>query len=183
MASHPLLAPLFPLGKEPMPAGMTEDDRYNQQQMVLYQKYMNYGMESCAFKTGMAGVAGFGLGAFFSLMSTSFQYEDPLNRANVQISTMAQTKIAMKDMGVKMLSSGKGFAKVGAVYSGVECCVEGYRAKNDIKNAVYAGFLAGGILALNSGGGPKGVLGGAAAFAAFSGAIDLYMRKEVADED
>lgn len=58
-------------------------------------------------------------------MSTSFQYEDPLNRANVQISTMAQTKIAMKDMGVKMLSSGKGFAKVGAVYSGVECCVEG----------------------------------------------------------
>jgi len=41
-----------------MPAGMTEDDRYNQQQMVQYQKYMNYGMESCAFKTGMAGVAG-----------------------------------------------------------------------------------------------------------------------------
>lgn len=48
-----------------------------------------------------------------------------MNRANVQISTLAQTKIAMKDMGVKMLASGKGFAKVGAVYSGVECCVEG----------------------------------------------------------
>lgn len=59
------------------------------------------------------------------------------------------------------------------------CLGAKYRAKNDIKNAVYAGFLAGGILALNSGGGPKGVLGGAAAFAAFSGAIDLYMRKEV----
>jgi hypothetical protein len=58
-------------------------------------------------------------------MSTSFQYEDPMNRANVHISTMAQTKIAMKDMGTKMLASGKGFAKVGAVYSGVECCVEG----------------------------------------------------------
>lgn len=56
---------------------------------------------------------------------------------------------------------------------------EQYRAKNDIYNAVYAGFLAGGILALQSGGGPRGVLGGGAAFAAFSGAIDLYMRKEV----
>lgn len=60
-------------------------------------------------------------------MSTSFQYEDPLNRANVQISTMAQTKIAFKDMGSKMMTTGKGFAKVGAVYSGVECCVEGVR--------------------------------------------------------
>lgn len=60
-------------------------------------------------------------------MSTSFQYEDPMNRANVHVSTMAQTKIAMKDMGSKMLASGKGFAKVGAVYSGVECCVEGVR--------------------------------------------------------
>jgi import inner membrane translocase subunit TIM22 len=71
------------------------------------------------------GAYRFGLGAFFSLMSTSFQYEDPMNRANVHVSTMAQTKIAMKDMGSKMMTTGKGWAKVGAVYSGVECCVEG----------------------------------------------------------
>lgn len=40
---------------------------------------------------------------------------------------MAQTKLAFKDMGVKMWGTGKGFAKVGAVYSGIECCVEGVR--------------------------------------------------------
>ena len=60
-------------------------------------------------------------------MSTSFQYEDPLNRANVQISTLQQTRLAFKDMGRKMVSSGKGFGKVGLVFAGVECCVEGVR--------------------------------------------------------
>lgn len=81
------------------------------------------------FLNSLMLVGSFGLGAFFSLMSTSFQYEDPMNRANVHVSTMAQTKIAMKDMGVKMLSSGKGFAKVGAIYAGVECCVEGVSSR------------------------------------------------------
>ena len=43
-------------------------------------------------------------------------------------------------------------------------------------NPVMAGFLAGGILARNSG--PQAIVGGGVAFAAFSGAIDLYLRKE-----
>ena len=43
-------------------------------------------------------------------------------------------------------------------------------------NPVAAGFVAGGILARNSG--PKAVLGGGAAFAAFSAAIDLFLRRE-----
>jgi hypothetical protein len=55
---------------------------------------------------------------------------------------------------------------------------EQYRAKNDINNAVYAGFIAGAILAFQSGGGPRGVLAGGAGFAGFSGLIDLYMRRD-----
>ena len=51
-----------------------------------------------------------------------------------------------------------------------------YRARNDMVNPVAAGFVAGGILARNSG--PSGVLGGGLAFAAFSGAIDLFLRRE-----
>jgi hypothetical protein len=43
-------------------------------------------------------------------------------------------------------------------------------------NPVCAGFVAGGILARTSG--PKGVLAGGAAFAAFSAAIDLFLRRE-----
>ena len=46
-------------------------------------------------------------------------------------------------------------------------------------NPVAAGFAAGGILARNSG--PSGVLGGGLAFAAFSAAIDLFMRREPAE--
>lgn len=58
-------------------------------------------------------------------------------------------------------------------------CPFQYRAKNDMVNPVAAGFIAGGVLARNSG--PKAVLAGGAAFAAFSAAIDLYLRKEPAE--
>lgn len=51
-----------------------------------------------------------------------------------------------------------------------------YRAKNDMVNPVAAGFMAGGILARNSG--PKAAFGGGLAFAAFSAAIDLFLRRE-----
>jgi import inner membrane translocase subunit TIM22 len=109
-----------------------------------------------------------------------------------------------KEMGRNMWSTGKGFAKVGALYSGIECCIEGvrlllslssppmrlsptpmrrqeetvlttqYRAKNDITNAVSGGFVTGAILARHSG--TMAALGGGAAFAAFSGVIDWWLR-------
>jgi import inner membrane translocase subunit TIM22 len=69
---------------------------------------------------------GFALGGFFSLMSATFAYEDPLSRASSKlVGTRAQTAYIFKEMGRNMWSSGKGFAKVGALYSGVECCIEG----------------------------------------------------------
>jgi import inner membrane translocase subunit TIM22 len=51
-----------------------------------------------------------------------------------------------------------------------------YRAKNDIYNSVASGFVAGGVLARNAG--PKAALAGGVGFAAFSAAIDLFMRRE-----
>lgn len=143
------------------------------------------------FATGLA------IGAFFSLMSTSFAYEDPLLRpqANPNANTTQKAREIFRDMGKGMWRSGKGFGKVGALFAGLECAVESvccantcvyddnslnsypqYRAKNDMVNPVVAGFVAGGILARNSG--PKAVLGGGAAFAAFSAAIDLFLRRE-----
>ncbi|KAJ2973173.1 hypothetical protein NUW54_g12112 [Trametes sanguinea] len=56
-----------------------------------------------------------------------------------------------------------------------------YRAKNDMVNPVAAGFVAGGILARNAG--PKAVVGGGLAFAAFSAAIDLFLRRETPDSE
>jgi len=46
-------------------------------------------------------------------------------------------------------------------------------------NPIAAGFVTGGILARNSG--PRAAFGGGMAFAAFSAAIDLFMRRETAE--
>ena len=54
----PLVPPVFPAGKEPLPPGMTEDDRANMLQAKKYQDYMTAGMESCLAKTALAGVGG-----------------------------------------------------------------------------------------------------------------------------
>lgn len=59
-------------------------------------------------------------------MSASFAYEDPLSRASSKlVGTRAQTAFMFKEMGRNMWTTGKGFGKVGALYSGVECCIEG----------------------------------------------------------
>ncbi|PWZ02341.1 Tim17-domain-containing protein [Testicularia cyperi] len=179
----PLVAPVYLPGKEPLPPGLTEDDREQIAQIAKWNKIANMGMESCPVKCALSGAAGFGLGAFFSLMSTSFAVDDPLRRTTLaanglnpaagtaEMTTMQSTKEFFKQTGKSMYRSGKGFGKVGALYSGIECCIEAYRAKNDLVNPVAAGMAAGTILARNAG--PKAAIGGGVAFAAFSGAIDM----------
>jgi len=85
-----------------------------------------------------------------------------------------QLKHGLRDMYRSSLSSGKNFAKVGAIFSGTECAIEGLRAKNDLYNGVAGGCLTGGILARNAG--PQAAAVGCAGFAVFSAAIDAYMR-------
>jgi import inner membrane translocase subunit TIM22 len=122
---------------------MTEEDRANMLQVKKYQEYMSAGMESCLGKTTMAGVfgtptltshlpncfmklfLGFAAGGFFSMMSSSFAYEDPLLRQN-QNTTQKSIEI-FKEMGRGMWRSGKGFGKVGALYAGIECVIESVR--------------------------------------------------------
>ncbi len=62
------------------------------------------------------------IGAFFSLMSSSFAYEDPLLRQN--LSTQQKAREIFKEMGRGMYKSGKGFGKVGALFAGIECVIE-----------------------------------------------------------
>ncbi|KDN53403.1 Tim17-domain-containing protein [Tilletiaria anomala UBC 951] len=188
----PWLAPIYLPGQEPLPEGYTEEDRANLAQVQMWQRYASGAMESCPVKCTLSGAAGFGLGAFFTLFSAALSADDPTRRTTAylqaqaagipepKLSTALQTKEFFKDTGKNMWRSGKGFGKVGALYSGIECCVEGYRAKNDIYNSLISGCFAGSILARSSG--PKAMIGGGIAFAAFSGAIDLYFRKEPADD-
>lgn len=104
-------------------------------------------------------------------------YDTPLTPQGREISSLPvreQLRRGFKDMGVRSYSSAKNFAMVGAIYSGTECCIEGYRAKNDLTNSVAAGCITGGVLARKAG--PQAALLGCGGFAAFSAAIDWYMR-------
>ncbi|KAJ4988631.1 Mitochondrial import inner membrane translocase subunit tim22 [Stagonosporopsis vannaccii] len=100
-----------------------------------------------------------------------------LSPAAPQISDLPlkqQLKHGLRDMYRSSVSSGKNFAKVGAIFSGTECAIEGLRAKNDLYNGVAGGCITGGVLARNAG--PQAVAVGCVGFAAFSAAIDAYMR-------
>lgn len=87
-----------------------------------------------------------------------------------------QMKVQFTDMGTRAWSSAKNFGFIGLIFTGTECSIESLRAKNDIWNGVSAGCLTGGGLAIKSG--PQSALFGCAAFAAFSTAVDLYLRSD-----
>ncbi|KAJ7287164.1 mitochondrial import inner membrane translocase subunit TIM22 [Mycena rebaudengoi] len=170
----------YAAGKEPIPPGFTPEDVENVRQTKKMEQFMNMAMMSCPAKTVMAGGAGLALGMVFSLMTASMSYEDPLMRQAAGNSAQ-RARDVLRETGKQMWSSGKGFGRVGAIYSSIECVIESYRAKTDIYNSVGAGFLSGGVLARHSG--PKAAFGGGMAFAAFSAAIDLFLRREPPDED
>ncbi|XP_035207172.1 mitochondrial import inner membrane translocase subunit Tim22-like [Stegodyphus dumicola] len=83
-------------------------------------------------------------------------------------------KFIMNDFKVKILSYGKSFAMIGAVFSAIECGIESHRGKSDWKNGTLAGGITGGMIGLRAG--VKAGIVGAAGFAAFSTVIDHYMR-------
>jgi len=62
-----------------------------------------------------------------------------------------QLRRGFKDMGSRSYSSAKNFALIGTMYSGTECCIEGFRAKSDLTNSVAAGCITGGALAYKAG--------------------------------
>lgn len=62
-------------------------------------------------------------------MSASFAYEDPYLRAQTQVGMNTTQKAGQlfKEMGKNMWSSGKSFGKIGALFAGIECVIEGVR--------------------------------------------------------
>ncbi|CCD25661.1 mitochondrial import inner membrane translocase subunit TIM22 NDAI_0F03430 [Naumovozyma dairenensis CBS 421] len=150
-------------------------------------------MTSCPGKTIISGVTGFALGGIMGLFLSSMAYDTPLHTPSPTTSIAGingqamvkqfadlpmkqQIRLQFSDMGKKSYSSAKNFGYIGMIYSGVECTVESIRAKNDIFNGLTAGCLTGGGLAYKNG--PQAALVGCAGFAAFSLAIDLYMKSE-----
>ena len=62
-------------------------------------------------------------------MSASFAYEDPYLRAQSQanMNTTQKASQIFREMGRSMLTSGKSFGKIGALFAGIECVIEGVR--------------------------------------------------------
>ncbi|KAK0752160.1 Tim17/Tim22/Tim23/Pmp24 family-domain-containing protein [Schizothecium vesticola] len=143
-------------------------------------KWLTNAMESCYAKTAMSGVAGFGLGGLFGVFMASMAYDTPFHTAGATTTPVSslpwrqQVRLGFRDMGARSFSTAKNFGAVGALFSGIECGIEGLRAKNDMANGAAAGCLTGAILARN--GGPQAAAVGCAGFAAFSAAIDAWMR-------
>lgn len=109
-------------------------------------------------------------------------YDNPISpegNAMTKLPVREQLRRGFKDMGQRSFSSAKNFGKVGAIFAGTECCIEGYRAKNVLSNGVIAGCITGGVLAAPAG--PQATAVGCAGFAAFSAAIDSYMRQPKED--
>ncbi|KAK3325273.1 Tim17/Tim22/Tim23/Pmp24 family-domain-containing protein [Apodospora peruviana] len=144
-------------------------------------KWLTNAMESCYAKTVMSGGAGFALGGLFGVFMASMAYDTPFHTAGgtnaTPVSSLPlkkQLAHGFRDMGKRSYSTAKNFGMVGAMFSGIECGIEGLRAKNDMANGAAAGCLTGAILARN--GGPQAAAVGCAGFAAFSAAIDAWMR-------
>lgn len=115
--------------------------------------------ESCIFSTISHGVMGFGFGAFLGLFLSSFSSASPefgLGSTNiidakgndVKIPIRQQLKSVFTDMGLKSWRSAKSFAGIAALFSASECLIEGYRAKHDIWNTLFAGCSSGGLLSI-----------------------------------
>ncbi|CAD7086892.1 unnamed protein product [Hermetia illucens] len=135
------------------------------------EKMIEAAMESCVFKSVMACVLGYGLGAAIGLFSSSV---NP-NIATPGMPEKQQTaREIFREMRATTHSYAKNFALIGAVFSAVECAIETSRGESDWKNGTYAGGITGGLIGLRAG--VKAGILGAAGFAAFSTVIDYYMR-------
>ncbi|XP_061817538.1 mitochondrial import inner membrane translocase subunit Tim22 [Nerophis lumbriciformis] len=136
------------------------------------QKRIERAMESCAFKSLLACVGGFVLGGAFGVFTAGidtnvgFDPKDPTRTPTA--------REVLRDMGQRGMSYAKNFAIVGAMFSCTECIIESHRGKSDWKNAVYSGCITGGAIGFRAGL-KAGVLG-CGGFAAFSAAIEYYLR-------
>ncbi|XP_064208355.1 mitochondrial import inner membrane translocase subunit Tim22 [Anguilla rostrata] len=136
------------------------------------QKMIERGMESCAFKAVLACVGGFVLGGAFGVFTAGIDTNVGLDPKDPMRTPTARE--VLRDMGQRGMSYAKNFAIVGAMFSCTECLIESHRGKSDWKNAVYSGCVTGGAIGFRAGL-KAGVLG-CGGFAAFSAAIEYYLR-------
>lgn len=88
------------------------------------EKLVEAAFESCAFKSFMSCVLGYGLGAAIGLFSSSVNpsIADPMAGDKQQTA-----REIFREMRAATHSYGKNFAVIGAVFAAVECAIESVR--------------------------------------------------------
>ena len=138
--------------------------------------------EHCLFKSATNGVMGAALGLVWGVFMTSMGtgvnswatvpggpgWVDPST-----LSTKEALKLTARDMYRASKSSARSFGVIGAIYTAVECSIEKERGKHDLTNALAAGCITGGMLAVK--GGPQATAIGCAGFAAFGYVMDRFL--------
>ena len=82
------------------------------------ERMVERAVESCAFKTTLSCVMGFGLGAAIGLFSAS------VGPGASQAAETQSVKQVLKDMKLQTMSYAKNFAILGAMFAAIECTIE-----------------------------------------------------------
>ncbi|KAI6650493.1 Mitochondrial import inner membrane translocase subunit Tim22 [Oopsacas minuta] len=136
-------------------------------------KWIESAMDSCATKALVSGVAGWGLGVAFGLLTAGM---DPSISGADLLGTkqLKSTRDVLSFMKSRAGSYGRNFGSFGMLFMAIECMLEYQRASTDLMNTAMAGCLTGGAIGLRAGG--MAGLGGCAGVAGFSLALDYFWR-------
>lgn len=133
--------------------------------------------ESCGSKiiTGaiMGSVLGVGMGLFMGAMGDVSPIQMVNGREVPQAPLREQVRSGFKSLASKSRGWAKSFGILTALFGGVECLIEKYRAKHDVWNPVISGCAVGATLSAK--GGPAAACLGCAGFAGFSLVVDKIM--------
>mmetsp|Transcript_35175 Transcript_35175/g.35816 ORF Transcript_35175/g.35816 Transcript_35175/m.35816 type:complete len:186 (+) Transcript_35175:203-760(+) len=133
--------------------------------------------EMCATKIFlggiMGGVLGIGMGMFMGAMGDVSPIQIINGREVPQAPIREQFRQAYKTTGGRMGGWAKQFGLLTALFGGVECVIEKFRAKHDVWNPVASGCIVGATISAKAGFSASCI--GCVGFSAFSLAVDAIM--------
>ncbi|PHJ21139.1 mitochondrial import inner membrane translocase subunit tim17 domain-contraining [Cystoisospora suis] len=122
---------------------LTPEQKQMQEQLRLQKKVETFFSEGCLVRSSLMGVGGGVLGVLFGAFFFTMKPVDVDTTRPFREQFKQQYKTFLPDVA----RSSKSFAKLGFIYSLVECFIQRERAVHDINNAVYAGCVTGAALA------------------------------------
>jgi import inner membrane translocase subunit TIM22 len=133
--------------------------------------------EFCATKIIMGAASGYFIGIAMGLFMGAMGDVSPIQiihgREVPHAPMREQARAAFKGVKSRSVSWGKNFCVLTALFGGVECVIEKYRAKHDVWNAALSGCVVGATLSAKQG--PAAACFGCVGFGGFSLVVDKLM--------